>query len=91
MDSEKMLDEVFQVFVNHLEAVYTKCGAGWVSTEINHYDEKDIDDLMWEIEEEFCVMPSKEEQEECFDDAVNYIDSLYNVRAQQALETLYAI
>ena len=91
MNDDKMLDEIFQTFVNHLECVFLKKGAGYVNTRLSQYSDRDIMDLIWEVEEENDRIADRSEIQECFTEAMNYIDNLYCVRAQQAIEDGYAI
>ena len=77
MIREFMLDETFHRFVNHIESVYAFSGAFWVPTSIRDLNKRELDEILWEVEEEYGEMPTQVEIKECFTDALSYVNDIY--------------
>ena len=86
MSREELLDSVYHTIANELERIYRCAGTCSMRLNIGQYSDKELDQFVWEAEEETGLKITEEEMDECFADAVHYIDSLYQVSDIQKLQ-----
>ena len=86
MHKETILDEVYHEFVNRLERDFIKYGDFGLKFSLSDFSKQEIDDLIWEIETEHDIKLSDAEIEECFVDALNYLDKYYHISQREEME-----
>ena len=83
MDRETLLDATFHRFVDYLEREFKQNGTIFLKDCLELYSKEELQDVLFEIQEDFDEVPIQEELKECLADAVHYIDRLYKIYSHQ--------
>ena len=86
MARDQFLDEIFNTIVNHLENQFLKHGTSAVKTNLSEFSKEEIDQLVWETEEQYDMQISDIEINECFSEAFDYVNEIYRITATNHLE-----
>jgi len=83
---EQAMDAIFQEFVAQLESTYLNQGPSHVKTELSHFLDSDLEEVVSSICNDTQYIIEHSDIEESFNDAVNYMEQVYGVRSYQAAE-----